>query len=972
MASTMTRRGVRLLIVIGAICALPALVDAQEATVSGTVTDATGGVLPGVTVTALHEASGNTFVAVTDERGVYRIPVRVGVYRITSQLAGFATVSQTGLELLVGQQALVNMQMAPSAVQESVTVTGEAPLVDMTTSTRGGNIDPRQMEQLPLNGRNWMDLALLAPGSRRNEGGIPDSRQGYSQVNVDGQQVTTLIANTGDEQPKFSRDAIAEFELITNRFDATQGRSAGLQLNAITKSGTNTFAGLFSGYFRDDRFNAADFIQQRVTPYSNQQMSGTFGGPIRKDKIHFFANYEYEREPLTLTYSSPFPSFNVDQTNTRREHKGGARIDVQFTTSTRLAVRGQRYDSVNFEGGGATSHPANAHQFDRYASELLGTLTQVLGNQTVNEVRAGFAFWDSIRESLVRWQGQCYPGQSVGCAGFPNIFLRGYSIQSPGNVHSLQDLYSIRDDFTRTYSAGGRHVMKLGGEYIYNSTKFQWCSFCMPTIYAQNAPIPANIEALIPVWDDASTWNLTPLSPIVTRARQSVSNTDFHYSVPQHMSAGWIQDDWTVTPRLTLNLGLRWDMQAGANSEKVELLPWLPGDLPYHTRSFGPRLGFAFSVNDRTVLRGGYGRFYTQTITDGAHQTAQYQVFILAELPNDGRPDFATNIFNGPVPTYEAVLGNVCDINFGPGCLRREFGFEINHPWRQHPYSHQTSIGVQRQLGPTIAIEADYVYRGGRREEGSFNMNLSYNPATGANYPFSDLSRRPFPDWGAVYGEFLEGWSNYHGLEATFTKRFSQRWQASATYSLSGLWDAHALPYQYGLVNGVVSRQPIGFPLAPDMGGEYTLAAPDQRHRAVFNGIWDVGYGFQFSGIYFYGSGERNGTSYGGDLRNIGESNGGALGIPRAPRLRPDGTIAPRNALVGEPIHRVDLRVQRRFPLGGRAAVDGIVEVFNLFNHSNYGSYVTQESNPNYGQPSFNRNIAYQPRMLQLGFRFTF
>jgi hypothetical protein len=146
-----------------------------------------------------------------------------------------------------------------------------------TSSTLSGNIDPRQMQELPLNGRNWMDLALLAPGSRPNEGGIPDNRQGYSQINLDGQAVTQLKASTGDAQPKFSRDAIAEFELITNRFDATQGRSAGLQVNAITKSGSNILAGTLSSYFRDGRFNAADFIQQRVLPYSNQQLSTTSG-----------------------------------------------------------------------------------------------------------------------------------------------------------------------------------------------------------------------------------------------------------------------------------------------------------------------------------------------------------------------------------------------------------------------------------------------------------------------------------------------------------------------------------------------------------------------------------------------------------------------------------------------------------------------------------------------------------------------
>jgi len=179
------------------------------------------------------------------------------------------------------------------------------------------------------------------------------------------------------------------------------------------------------------------------------------------------------------------------------------------------------------------------------------------------------------------------------------------------------------------------------------------------------------------------------------------------------------------------------------------------------------------------------------------------------------------------------------------------------------------------------------------------------------------------------------------------------------------LRDADARPFQYGLTNGIVSRAPIGFALAPDVGSEYTLATSDQRHRAVLNGIWDAGYGLQLSGIYFYGSGRRYGNSYGGDLRDSGGGGSSA-------RLRPDGTIVPRNTLVGRPIHRVDLRVQRHFPIAGNHGIDGIVEMFNLFNHENFGSYTTQESNRNYGNPAFNSAVAYQPRMLQLGFRLTF
>jgi hypothetical protein len=176
-----------------AFIALPVLASAQDATITGTITDTTGGVLPGVTVTMVHEASGISFESVTDERGVFRMPARIGNYRITATLAGFADAVRTGLPVAVGQVVTINLQMAPSGLQESVTVTGEAPLLDVTSSSLGTNISQAQMEELPINGRNWQDLGMLALGNRVNGVGtneIAAEGSGTYQVNVDGQQVT--------------------------------------------------------------------------------------------------------------------------------------------------------------------------------------------------------------------------------------------------------------------------------------------------------------------------------------------------------------------------------------------------------------------------------------------------------------------------------------------------------------------------------------------------------------------------------------------------------------------------------------------------------------------------------------------------------------------------------------------------------------------------------------------------------------
>ena len=204
----MTWGFVRRVLLLALVLLFPVAAFAQEAVLTGTVTDSSGAVLPGVTVTAINETTGNTFVGVTLETGNYRIPVRVGMYRITAELSGFSTAARGGIQMLVGQTATLNLQLAPSTIQETVTVTAEAPLIDLKNSSLGGNIDPRQVQELPVNGRNWMALALLAPGSRTQAGAsgvasqipLPDRNGGEArefQLNVDGQQVSADIGTGG-------------------------------------------------------------------------------------------------------------------------------------------------------------------------------------------------------------------------------------------------------------------------------------------------------------------------------------------------------------------------------------------------------------------------------------------------------------------------------------------------------------------------------------------------------------------------------------------------------------------------------------------------------------------------------------------------------------------------------------------------------------------------------------------------------
>jgi hypothetical protein len=986
------------LVLVGTFLITPVAAYAQDATLNGTVTDSTGGVLPGVTITATNEETGNTFVAITDGTGEFRLPVRIGVYRLSAELQGFTTVTRTGVQIQVGQLATMTLQMSPSSVQETVTVTGEAPLINITTSTATANIDQRQMQELPLNGRNWLDLTLLAPGSRANQGGetpIPRSQTAF-QINMDGQQVTNSVAGAGFGQPRFSRDSIAEFEFVTNRFDATQGRSMGVIVNAVTKSGTNTPAGTLSGYFRDSDWAAKDPVENRVIPFSNQQYSTTYGGPIRRDRIHIFGNYEYEREPQTAVYNGPYAAFNVDLQGTRTQSTGGVKVDFQFTPQTRLSSRVNGYTQfVPLRGaGGATTHPSGASQWWRTSSQYWNQLTQVLSNNKVNEIKAGYYLYDWDITSLgsfrggppPNYPGGTYPivsdhttpdgsvlggGKSATLGGTPRIQLSGYNIGTPTNLPQVigQKTWQIRDDFTASLERWGRHDMRMGGEFLKHNFHFDWCSFCNGMLQATTGgaarrPTEAQLVAMFPDLFDWSTWNYNGLSPISVRYRQSVG--DFHLVNDRHAWATWFQDDWRISSALTLNVGIRWDADLGIMGEKKQLIPWMSGDRPHQLDWVQPRIGFAYRLGERTVLRGGYGKYYTQLENDAAHQSNLNIQTIIPEVAFDQRTDFAMNPWGGSFPSHQQAEARLCSTALTPGCIRREITSEIPTTIHDNSYSHQTMVGISRQLGTEWAVEVSYQYTGQRQEEVTNNQNLTYDAATGDNIPFSVIASRVYPEWGYINGEYMQGWSNWHALVTSFTKRFSNRWQIAGNYTLGAVKDSQGPPCQTVRgADGNAACRPITFALKPDVEGEYTYAATDQRHRAVMNGIWDVGRGLQLSGLYFYGSGMRTAVTCGScQVRDTGQAGG--------TRRRDDGSIIERNSFVGTALHRVDMRLQQRIPLGGRRSIDGIFEVFNLFDYANFGSFTNDVDSPLYGQPVYNPDVAYGSRSVQLGFRLGF
>jgi hypothetical protein len=320
------------------------------------------------------------------------------------------------------------------------------------------------------------------------------------------------------------------------------------------------------------------------------------------------------------------------------------------------------------------------------------------------------------------------------------------------------------------------------------------------------------------------------------------------------------------------------------------------------------------------------------------------------------------NPFNGPIPTYAQAVATA---------TQRSPFLTLPSIKSNLGYTDQANVGVQRQLGTAMSLSTDFVFTKNKDVVSTMDVNLAYNPATGANYPFTDLTRRPVKGWGTVNQNIVQpdGLTSY-ALQMELNKRMSNHWQLSATYLLQFNYD-----YQYAPINRdkgctapITNPSPgvftcdVAMTLHPVLADERFLNG-DQRNRATLNGIWELPVGFQLSGLYFFADNGKATPTSGVDVLGVGGSGG---------RLRRDGTLIARNSFERTDLHRVDMRLQKRFKLNGRMTLDGIAEVFNMFNHANYNAFVTNEAAANYRQPQYDSNIAFQPRTMQFGFRTTF
>jgi hypothetical protein len=884
------------------------------AQITGHIADESGGMLPGVTVTATNEETGIQRSVTSAVTGVYLLTnLDPGRYTITAELAGFAGLKQTGLVLSVNQGVRLDLAMKVATLQESVIVTTEAPLVSTTKSEIGMTVSPKQINDLPLNGRNFMELALLVPGvkvplertSTDVSFGGSSGRSTYVQVDGADNNDDTV----GGGETSFSMESIREFQVVTNRFSAEFGRTSAGVVNIVTRSGTNDLRGGGFGFFRDDSLKASNFFTGNKEPFSRNQYGGMMGGPILKNRTHYFVSLERQADAETAVPNTGFAYLDTPVDVTNKVGLGFAKVDHQLAEHHRLfaSYAGTYTESFNQSIGGSATTEYGTQRIRKTHSGTLG-YTWVISNRAVNDFRFLYRNHDTQASANVNKPALLFPSAMLGTrTNYPQ--------------NRTEERLQFRNDFSYFVPDWqGTHNFKVGVDlgrvdytvFFANTTRGAFT-------FTQN---PADFR-------DPSTY------PAPTRYQQGLGRFD----TADHTSTFnvYVQDDWQPSKKITLNLGVRYEVELGAannnfQTSRTDLVQPKKTDV----NNIGPRFGVTYDVtgSGTTILRGGSGVFYDQFILNMSFNEKLFngETFVIADIrPAAGQPISLTDPLGGR--TFEDFLRTA-----GASAV------QILDPNLSVPYTFQSSIGVQRRIGSAVGVSIDYVRVDGRDEILRRDANLDPNC-----FNLTAGCRRPDARFSTITRSESVGTSVYNGLHTGLTYRHP-RFAAQLAYTLSKAMN-------YGDDPAFGSSRSDQFNLAPDWGP----SSNDRRHTLVVNGSMNLPYDVQLSGIVNTGSGYVIlGTRVSEDLNGDGIFTDRPAGIGR-------------NSFRSDPTIKTDLRVTKTVKIN-RMNLQGIVEVFNVFNRRNYdpSAYGNRIGTSTFLQPGSSTTPYFQPRELQLAFRINF
>ena len=967
----MTRRCVALAVAI--VVGTAAIARAQSATgaIEALVVDPSAGVLPGVAITLRQAAAGVERTSVTDERGRFRSPLLpVGDYELTATIAGFEA-RRVAIRLSVGQTVDVRVELALAGVGQGVSVSAAAPLLEGSRSHVSATIDEVAARNLPVNGRNFLDFALLTPGvtrdARQGDLSFAGQRGTLNSLFVDGADNNNTFAGqslgrtgSGRAPYQFSQDAVQEFQVNSNAYSAEYGRAGGGLINVVTKSGTNQRRGSLFEYYRDIALNATSVINelngQPKSPYHYHQFGGTLGGPLRTNRDFYFLNYDGQRN---RQWNLVFLNLPPDTPDDPATAAGIARLqplayswersldqdifliktDHQVNTSQRLTFRYNHQDFTggNYENGG----PQTA--FEHTGASLVHTRTSsaawtsVIGPRVYNELKVHYARDDEPGEAnsenpegVVQQSGAV-----VLLIGRNNFSPRSNTINRVQVAdaltihrgdHLVKAGFDIQADRIRNYFPGF-----FSGQYIFRSL----------ASFGRGRPDGPN-ESYQQSFAGAGTTG--------PESQPNVSELSL-----------FLQDAWRLRPDLTFNLGLRYDLARMDPPPATNPDPQLvaagidTGRFDPDTNNLGPRLGVAWSPPGQPyVVRGGGGVYY-----------GRIPAVLVAATGNNGVNVLSVS-FTGPaVPAYPQKFNNLPT----GGVLARPSIFYIDKAFA-NPRVAQANGAIEWSLGRNTSVAATYLFVTGSSLARSIDRNLGSitertltiagSGETSSHHFFG--TDRPFQNFQRVIAFESNAESRYHGFTLDLNRRFAGHSMFRVAYTFGRVIDT--VPDATAVAPGNVQDDAKYASNPADFEVDRTVGNNDQQHRLVASGVYGLG-DWWFSGIFTAQSGQPFSARVNGDVNGDGNAR---------------NDLAPgteRNSLRLPAIAQLDLRVARDIALGRRVRAQLIAEVFNLFNRDNISGVV----NVRYGligttltpNATFGRPIATAgERIGQLAAKITF
>lgn len=953
-----------------------------SSSLSGTVLDKNGAVIKGGTVTVINKANGQSRTATTNDNGEYRIDLLpAGLYDIKVTATGFGDVTSENVQLLVGQTNNHDFNMSPGVQTANVTVTtGETELVSREKTDISLNITPREVQDLPLNGRDLGNLAFLAPGVKPVDSYDPTKRRiavfavnGSSgrNVNVTVNGIDNKDNTVGGPVMQFPLEAIQEFVISTQRFSAVNGRSEGAAVNVVTKSGGNQFHG--SGFFflRDKKLNANEvdpltgIKKPQKPPFNRKQYGGSIGGPIHKGDhpTFFFFAFERQKEATSIPVTSLAQTELALATSIGakpaailptpyKDRRWNARIDHTINSKHNIFASFNDQSNLGLNDQATANSDLTAGNFTKNRL-LLGniTLNSAISSSVVNSATVGYSYWHNLIDSE----------NLVPTFTFPNAITFGTNTNVP--QESYQSKFQFKDDLSINR---GAHTFRTGFDYLYEPKLGGFFKF-NPTLQIDFQNLPSAIVALPAKFS-------TPGAVI----GMSATAGDPYFNLPggAKMFGVYFQDDWKVTRNLSLNLGLRYDKdfnligtQAQVKNRTYLALKAINHPaaraLPHDDgRDFSPRVGFAWDMSGRGkhILRGGYGLYYGQTFLNiplfmiqQINPTIFAGVFAITSAgPNDNGSDFvpgtgirlnAWRFGIDPLPIIPAAQTQLAAGNTG----------RIMDPDYRNPYTQQWNLGYSWQLNSYSVLEVEYTHVLGLHESKTININPQLrliNEST-ARPLSAAFAAAGVPVLGRIDLEASTGRSRYDGLNLNYRRRLNKNFSVNASYTLS-----KAVAYNG---NAAAFRNRAFNPF--DLFASYELGPTptDTRHRFTMSSVINLPHGFQIAPILqaetarpytagygtldVIGAGSGAGTSHiivfnnnKNDLLATFNSFGTNTTLYRDCLRSAQCSIVPFDNLRGQPFVQLDTRVTKNFRIKERSTLSVIFQVFDLTNRANFGN----------------------------------